>query len=229
MRELSADGTASIASSERQIAIDNRYEGTYIVRHAGWYYFLGSATNCCNGRLTGYAVFAARSRNPLGPFRDRDGRAILASRVGGTPVLTQNGNRWVGPGHNAVLTDFRGQDWIVYHAVDRNDPYYADAVGYTKRPALIDPLDWRNGWPVVRGGHGPSDNPLPGPAAQPGERTGYRPLLLPHPAPGRAHQGAVGRVQPRADAVRPVELGPPAGSGHLPDRAAQPAVADPGG
>ena len=46
-----------------------------------------------------------------------------------------------------MITDYSGQQWIVYHAVDRNDPYYAGDVGYTKRPALIDPLDWQGGWP----------------------------------------------------------------------------------
>jgi arabinan endo-1,5-alpha-L-arabinosidase len=173
-RELSDDSLTSLPETETQIAIDNRYEGTVIVEHEGWYYFLGSATNCCNGPLTGYAVFAARSESPLGPFVDRNGVSILDSRVGGTPVLTQNGNRWVGPGHNTVFTDYDGQDWTIYHAVDQNDPYFAGSVGFTKRPALLDPLDWRRGWPVVRGGHGPSDEPVPGPAAQPGQRTGYR-------------------------------------------------------
>jgi arabinan endo-1,5-alpha-L-arabinosidase len=184
-RELSADGLSSDASSEKQIAIDNRYEGTFIVQRDGWFYFMGSATNCCAGPLTGYAVFTARSRSPLGPFLDRDGRSILASRVGGTPMLTQNGNRWVGTGHNAVITDYDGQDWVVYHAVDRNDPYYAGAVGYTKRPGLLDPLDWKNGWPVVRGGYGPSDRPMPGPAAQPGQRTAYHPQFFRTPQPAR--------------------------------------------
>ncbi len=184
-RELTPDGLHSLPATETAIAIDNRYEATTIVQHAGWYYFMGSATNCCNGPLTGYAVFAARSRNPLGPFLDRDGRSILAGRVGGTPVITQNGNRWVGTGHNTVITDFAGQDWTIYHAVDRNDPYYAGDVGYTKRPALIDPLDWRDGWPVVRAGRGPSDTLQPGPVAQPGERPTYRPHFAPTPQPGR--------------------------------------------
>jgi arabinan endo-1,5-alpha-L-arabinosidase len=187
-RELSADGLTSDPATETRIAIDNRYEGTFIVQHDGWYYFMGSATNCCNGPLTGYAVFAARSRSPLGPFLDRDGRSILDARVGGTPVLTQNGNRWVGTGHNSVITDYSGQQWIVYHAVDRTDPYYAGDVGYTKRPALIDPLDWRQGWPVVRGGAGPSDSPMPGPAAQPGERTAYRPHWVHDPQPTRTYR-----------------------------------------
>jgi arabinan endo-1,5-alpha-L-arabinosidase len=185
VRELDRAGLTSDPATETPIAIDNRYEGTFIVRRGGWFYFMGSATNCCNGPLTGYAVFVARSRNPLGPFRDEDGKSILAGRVGGTPLLTQNGNRWVGTGHNAVLTDYSGQQWIVYHAVDRNDPYYANNVGYTKRPALIDPLDWRNGWPVVRGGRGPSATRQPGPAAQPGERSGYRPAFVRDPRPGR--------------------------------------------
>lgn len=184
-RQLSPDGRTADPATERQIAIDNRYEGTYIVQRNGWFYFMGSATNCCAGPLTGYAVFTARSRSPLGPFLDAHGVSILASRVGGTPLLTQNGNRWVGTGHNAVLTDFSGQQWIVYHAVDQDDPYYAGDVGYTKRPALMDPLDWRGGWPVVRGGQGPSDSPQPGPAAQPGERTAYHPSFVRAARPGQ--------------------------------------------
>lgn len=185
VRKLTADGLGSVPASEKQIAIDNRYEGTYIVRRAGWYYFMGSATNCCNGPLTGYSVFTARSRSPLGPFRDRDGRSILANRVGGTPVLSQNGNRWVGAGHNAVVTDYSGQQWIVYHAVDRTDPYYAGQVGYTKRPVLIDPLDWQGGWPVVRGGRGPSDSSVPAPVAQPNQRVSYHPSFVSQAKPGR--------------------------------------------
>ena len=96
------------------------------MQHDGWYYFFGSATNCCNGPLTGYSVFAGALTQPARPVR-RPATACRssASRVGGTPVLSQNGNRWVGTGHNAVITDFGGQEWIVYHAVDRTDPYFA--------------------------------------------------------------------------------------------------------
>jgi arabinan endo-1,5-alpha-L-arabinosidase len=184
-RELTADGLRSLPATETTIAIDNRYEGTTIVKHGGWYYFMGSATNCCAGPLTGYSVFAARSRSPLGPFLDRDGRSILAGRVGGTPVITQNGNRWVGAGHNAVVTDLAGQDWTYYHAVDRNDPYYQGQVGYTKRPLLLDPLDWRSGWPVLRGDRGPSDQRVPGPVAQRGEVATYRPSFARAVTPGR--------------------------------------------
>jgi arabinan endo-1,5-alpha-L-arabinosidase len=79
----------------RQVAIANRYEGANVVRREGWYYFFGSTTDCCNGPLTGYSVLAGRSRSPFGPFVDREGNSLLAPRVGGTPVLSMNGNRWV--------------------------------------------------------------------------------------------------------------------------------------
>jgi arabinan endo-1,5-alpha-L-arabinosidase len=188
-RELSEDGLASDAGTQTQIAVDNRYEGTYIIERDGWYYFFGSAADCCRGPLTGYSVFTARSRSPLGPFVDKHGIPIMATRVGGTPVLTQNGNRWVGTGHNAVVTDFDGQDWTIYHAVDQSDPYFAGTVGFTKRPALIDPLDWERGWPVVRGDEGPSDMSMPGPAAQPGQQTDYRPRIDDDPKLGKRYPG----------------------------------------
>ncbi|MBI9114340.1 family 43 glycosylhydrolase [Sanguibacter suaedae] len=173
VRSLSPDGLRSDPASQVQVVIPNRYEGTHIVERDGWFYLLGSATNCCAGPSTGYAVLAGRSRSPFGPFVDRTGASLLAGRVGGTPVLHQNGNRWIGTGHHTVVDDFDGQQWIVYHAVDRDQPYMEGASAYTRRPALMDPLDWVDGWPVVRGGRGPSDEPVPGPAAQPGQTTAY--------------------------------------------------------
>jgi arabinan endo-1,5-alpha-L-arabinosidase len=100
--------------------------------------------------------------------------------VGDTPVISMNGDRWVGPGHNSVFMDFDGQWWTVYHAVDQDDPYFAGAVGFTKRPVLLDALDWIDGWPTVRGGLWASDNPEHAPAAQPGTQTNYH-LQTPKP------------------------------------------------
>ncbi|HEV2920394.1 MAG TPA: family 43 glycosylhydrolase, partial [Actinomycetota bacterium] len=80
--ELSRDGTEAVGVPT-QVAIDNRYEGAYVVRHGRWYYLFASEANCCAGPTTGYTVFAGRSRSPRGPFVDRDGISLLASRVGG--------------------------------------------------------------------------------------------------------------------------------------------------
>ncbi|WP_377644934.1 family 43 glycosylhydrolase [Oryzobacter terrae] len=181
--DLTGDGaTARTASSadDTRIAIGNRYEGANVVFKDGYYYVFASATNCCNGALTGYSVFVGRSTSPLGPFVDREGNSFLDANVGGTPFLTMNGNRWVGTGHNSVFVDEGGQWWTAYHAVDQRDPFYAFATGFTKRPALIDPVDWVDGWPVVNGGAGASDTRMPAPAAQEGERSRYRATVV-HP------------------------------------------------
>ncbi len=173
-RKLSADGYTSDPLSEVRITIDNRYEAPYIVKHRGYYYLFVSATNCCNGPLTGYTIFAGRSRTLLGTYEDRDGISLLDRRTGGTIVQSMNGNRWVGPGHNAVFRDFDGQWWSLYHAIDRDDPFFARDPGFTKRPLMLDAIDWIDGWPAVRGGNWASDSPQPAPAAQPGDRSRYR-------------------------------------------------------
>ena len=80
-------------------------------------------------------------------------------------MLVPNGNRWVGTGHNAVVTDLAGQDWIVYHAIDRADPYLDGTDGINERPMLLDRLDWSGGWPTTRAGQGASDTPQAAPAA----------------------------------------------------------------
>jgi arabinan endo-1,5-alpha-L-arabinosidase len=156
--ELNADGTRAVGEPT-MVAIDNRYEGAYVVRHGGWYYLFASEANCCAGPTTGYTVFAGRSASPRGPFTDREGIPLVTSRVGGTIVVTPNGNTWVGTGHNAVVTDLAGQDWLLYHAIDRRDPYLDEPFGINQRPMLLDRLDWIDGWPTVRAGRWASEGP----------------------------------------------------------------------
>ncbi|WP_309893479.1 family 43 glycosylhydrolase [Archangium sp.] len=180
---LTAEG-ATVSADETRIGISNRYEGANVVFRDGYHYLFGSATNCCNGALTGYSVFVGRSKDPLGPFVDREGNSLLDTQVGGTPVLSMNGNRWVGTGHNTVFQDAAGQWWTVYHAVDRSDPFFESATGFTKRPVLLDPLDWVDGWPTVRGGFWASDVKMPAPAARDGFRSRYRTKLARPHVPG---------------------------------------------
>ncbi len=153
---LRADGLAT-NGTPTQVTIDNRYEGAYVVRRDGWYYLFGSAANCCAGPTTGYSVFAGRSRSPQGPFVDRDGVSLLTSRVGGTPVIQPDGDRWVGTGHNAVVTDDQGRDWLVYHAIDRSQPYLNEPYGINRRPMLVNRLNWVDGWPTAM----PDQTPQP--------------------------------------------------------------------
>ena len=192
VRELDQDGFETDEASQVRISTGNKYEGPEVIRRDGYWYMFLSATNCCNGPLTGYSVYAGRSEDITGPYVDRDGVSLTDDdandadatdgRIGGTPVLTMNGNRWVGTGHNTVFKDFAGRFWTIYHAVDQNDPYFEgrepspDDPGLTKRPALIDPIAWVKGWPEVRAGRWASDEQMPAPAAQPGDKDLYRPV-----------------------------------------------------
>jgi arabinan endo-1,5-alpha-L-arabinosidase len=187
VRRLSADGLNSEVSSQVELTTAHRYEGANVIKRGEYYYLLGSATDCCRGPLTGYSVFAGRSKSPTGPFVDKEGVGLTLGRVGGTPALSLNGNRWVGPGHHTIVTDFGGQDWIIYHAIDRNNPYLPPRPSgdlLNRRPVLMDALDWVEGWPVTRGGHGPSDTAQPAPAAQPGQKSRYTASLAKQDEPG---------------------------------------------
>ncbi|GEA87802.1 hypothetical protein CCE01nite_17510 [Cellulomonas cellasea] len=168
--ELAEDGTEAVGEPV-QVAIDNKYEGAYVIQRDGWWYLFASSANCCAGPTTGYSVHVGRSRDLTGPYVDREGVPLNQSRAGGTPVLAPNGNRWVGTGHNSVVTDLAGQDWIVYHAIDRADPYLDRTEGINERPMLIDRLDWVDGWPTARAGAWASEDRQRGPVT--GRVTGF--------------------------------------------------------
>ncbi len=186
VRKLSADGLTSDPSSEVQVAMDNRYEGGNWWYQNGYYYLFASSTNCCSGPLSGYGVFVGRASTPGGPYLDAQGISMMATNVGGTPVLKMNGNSVVGPGGNVIFADESGQTYILYHGIVSSSPYYAGHVGYTARPGFIDAIDWINGWPAARGGFGPSDQAAPQPllAAQPGGKSSYTSMFATQDTPG---------------------------------------------
>ncbi len=184
--ELDESGTEAVGEPT-QVAVAEKFEGAFVVKRDGYYYLMGSSANCCAGPATGYSVFAGRSEDPRGPFVDHEGVPLLDERPGGTQVLVQNGNRWIGAGHHTIVTDLAGQDWILYHAIDREDPWLAEPGGVNRRPTLMDRLDWVDGWPVTRAGKGPSEGRQRAPVT--GTLLG---LNMGDPAAGR---GLLGRVE----------------------------------
>jgi len=177
IRTLSADGLTSDPSSEQQIAIDNYYEGANFFKHNRQYYLFVSSSTCCDGPLSGYSVRVGRASSPLGPFLDQEGVSLNTFAPGGSISIAPNGNRWVGPGGNVVFTDDSGQDYMLYHAIDQTAPYFDGFPGATRRPPLIDPIVWVNGWPQVRGGAWASAKAQPAPSAQLGEPNAYVPAV----------------------------------------------------
>jgi arabinan endo-1,5-alpha-L-arabinosidase len=86
VQPLRGDGLAAEGAA-RKVGAAGRYEGAEVVRHGGWWYLFASTTDCCNGPLTGYAVYAGRARTPAGPFLDRLGQDMAAPPPRGTPEL----------------------------------------------------------------------------------------------------------------------------------------------
>lgn len=83
----------------------------------------------------------------------------LAGMAGGYPTLRQNGNGVVGGGHQALIEDLAGQDWLFYHGVRETAPWGTDAgqtEGGLRRQLYLDRMDWTaDGWPLVNNGDGP--------------------------------------------------------------------------
>jgi arabinan endo-1,5-alpha-L-arabinosidase len=131
-------------------------EGAWVIRRGDYYYLFYSGDNCC-GAKANYAVMVARSRSATGPFETLEQATGKPHSI----ILEKRGN-WVAPGHNSIVTDRSGQDWIVYHAVDARQPRgkATDEVN-TRRVMLIDRIAWVDGWPVI---DGPSEVPERAPA-----------------------------------------------------------------
>lgn len=146
---LSPDGTAAVGEPVR--LADERFEAPYVIERDGAYYLFLSSGSCCDGAASTYITWVGRADGLLGPYLDEQGRDL---RYGGGSVVLFRNDDWIGPGHNAIATDDAGADWIVYHAIDPARDRLRS--GETRRPVLIDPITWMNGWPVVHDDAGPS-------------------------------------------------------------------------
>jgi arabinan endo-1,5-alpha-L-arabinosidase len=116
---------------------DKLVEGAWVIYHKGFYYLFYSGDNCC-GSGTHYAVMVARSTNALGPFEHMSEATKKHSSV-----ILHLSNQWIGPGHNCIIQDDAGNDWILYHAIRLENKEK------TFREFLLDKINWINGWPEI--------------------------------------------------------------------------------
>lgn len=139
--ELGAD-RLSLAGDPFQIAGD-RFEATYIEQRDGTYYLFVSAGSCCDGSFSTYQVEVGKSDSLRGPYENALGDSLM-SRPGN--VVVQEGNGFVGPGHNTMVTDDTGQRWVLYHAYEKDEFYIQET---PRRALCLDPLTWNEGWPSI--------------------------------------------------------------------------------
>ncbi|MFD2611179.1 family 43 glycosylhydrolase [Paenibacillus gansuensis] len=147
---LSEDGLKAVGEKFPIAGPD--FEAPYIVKRDGYYYFFGSTGTCCEGENSSYAVAVGRAESLRGPYLDKEGKDLLHSSgsllLVGSNLWEENGT-FAGPGHNSLVTDEQGEDWIVYHAIDIKKPYNDN--GGTVRPLMVDRIKWKDGWPEVAG------------------------------------------------------------------------------
>ena len=138
--ELTDDGLAVAQGAKPQRIAGTAYEGTYIHKRGGYYYLFASTGSCCEGLKSSYTTVVGRSRHLMGPYTDRAGRPMADNHH---EVVIHGNHDFAGTGHNAELvTDDKGQTWILYHAVSRANP--------DGRVLMLDRVTWRKGWPEVR-------------------------------------------------------------------------------
>lgn len=158
VRELAPDRAHFAAGSSATAllvpstnAYERLIEGAWLHEHAGTYYLFSSGDDCCGGPGGGphYAVMVSRATKPQGPYED------IGPSTGApdNTILVANA-RWLAPGHNAVITDDAGVDWLVYHAFDTTRP--------GARMMLIDRISYVGGWPSIAG-RSPSQGAQSGP------------------------------------------------------------------
>lgn len=144
MIELSEDGLSVKPGAEKTKIAGSLIEASYIYKHEGYYYLFGSAGSCCDGANSTYHIVCGRSDKLEGPYKDKDGHAMLYNNV---ETVLKGDDFVVGPGHNAeFITDDNGDIWMPYHGYLRDNPDL-------NRVVFLDKVQWKDGWPYIEGGH----------------------------------------------------------------------------
>jgi arabinan endo-1,5-alpha-L-arabinosidase len=142
--ELSADGLSVRDGAEKvHLAGTDGYglEGAMIHKKDGKYYLFVSEGG--TGYNDHYKLGCARADQLLGPYLNKAGKDVKTAPV---DFFLSAGNGFISPGHcSQILTDDKGQDWVLYHAYVQNEQDKG-------RRLMLSNLSWTGGWPSVAGG-----------------------------------------------------------------------------
>lgn len=143
--ELTEDGLELIDKTAIERIAGTAYEGTYIHKRGKYYYMFAACGSCCNGLSSTYHVVVGRSKSLYGSYFNKSGGSMLNNQH----EIILEGNAFVkGPGHTSqIITDDNGDDWILYHGYDVNEPKAG-------RKMYLDKVNWDDeGWPTIANGH----------------------------------------------------------------------------
>lgn len=123
--------------------INLNYEGSYVFKYNGQYYYTGSQGSCCSGSSSTYRVKVGVSNSLFGPYKASSGEELSQEPYG--DLVIGPSDDVAGTGHHTIIQDFAGQYWIIYHGFDVN------GLNPNERILFIDPLkfDEDTGMPYV--------------------------------------------------------------------------------
>jgi len=138
--ELNPETGKLIRADASRMPLASRHGGAIeaasILEHDAKFYLFVSFDQCCKGVASTYNIRVGRSDRIEGPYRDKDGKAMLEG--GGSLVLATNG-RFIGPGGQEAVKTSKGE-MLAYHYYD------GDAAGAAK--LQFSPILWTaDGWP----------------------------------------------------------------------------------
>jgi arabinan endo-1,5-alpha-L-arabinosidase len=124
------------------VALASRHGGAVeaasILEHEGKFFLFVSFDQCCKGVASTYNMRVGRADRIEGPYRDRDGKAMLD---GGGSLLQGAIGRFIGPGGQEPVKTAKG-DMLAYHYYD------GEAGGVAK--LQLSPIFWAaDGWPEL--------------------------------------------------------------------------------
>ena len=129
---------AGAASTRMASRSGGPIEAPAMLFNDGYYYLLVAFDFCCRGPGSTYRIMVGRASSVEGPFRDRDGTALV---LGGGTELLSGTNARRGPGGQDVFTGPDGP-MLAYH-------YYDQSAGWAPK-LQITPIHFdANGWPYV--------------------------------------------------------------------------------
>jgi len=142
LSELDPETGKLIDASAPRIALASRdggaVEAASILERDGRFFLFVSFDQCCKGVASTYSIRVGRADRIEGPYRDRDGKAML---MGGGSVVMATTGRVIGPGgQEAVKTSTN--DLLVYH--------YYDGAAAGAAKLQLSPILWTaDGWPEL--------------------------------------------------------------------------------
>ncbi len=142
--ELAHDGKTFISKSLKVLypgegTFHKLREAAFVTYNSTWkrYFLWVSGDNTWAEKS--YAVSVFWSSDPLKLFE----------AIPGEHVILQPNEHWDAPGHNCIIHDAVGNEWIIYHAVDPKDRFIPGTDRFLRKMCMNKIFYSDNGWPYV--------------------------------------------------------------------------------